>query len=228
MFAAIDITTLIGLLIFIVFAIVSALVKKKEEPFELPPELKPRGDRPKPPVRSWEEELRRVLEQSAAPAPPPIVQHAPAPPSPLRVPPPAPAGVPPPGPLRGPPMAPPLAPPPRPVVEHGWDEGRIEVTLPTLQQHVAPTFHPPRGLVDSDVRYAHASHLQERVAAHMGDVTRHRVGTTLVQRTAATMEATDAAQTLRTRRGVRTALIASIILGPPRAVEGWHASRGEA
>src|SRR5436189_6104307 len=105
-----SITGLIGLLIFVAIAIISALTKKKEEPFELPPELKPRGDRPKPPTRSWEEELRRVLEQSAGPAPPPIVQHGPAPPAPARVPLPAPVRLPPPSPR--------VMPPPRPVVEH--------------------------------------------------------------------------------------------------------------
>ena len=192
-----DIGGLIGLIIFAVIAIISSLLKKKqEEPFELPPELKPRGDRPQPPRRSWEEELRRVLEQS--PEPPPIVQHVPAPPPPARLPP----------------------PPPRPVIEHGWDEGGIEVTLPTPQPHITPTFHPPVGLVESDSRYAGAARLQERVAEHMADVTRHRVGTTLVQRAAASLEATDAAQIVRTHRGVRTALIASIILGPPRGLEG--------
>lgn len=188
-----DIGGLVGLIIFAVIAIISALLKKKEEePFELPPELKPRGDQPKPPRRSWEEELRRVLEQ--AEAPPPIVQHVPA-----HLPPP---------------------PPPVPSVEHGWDEGRIEVTLPTPQPNITHTFHSPRGLVESEERYAGAASLQERVSLHMADVTRHRVGTTLVQRAAASIEATDAAQIIRTHRGVRTALIASIILGPPRALEG--------
>lgn len=192
-----DIGGLVGLIIFAVIAIISALIKKKqEEPFELPPELKPRGDQPKPPRRSWEEELRRVLEPS--PVPPPIVQHVPAPPLPAHLPP----------------------PPRRPDVEHGWDEGRIEVTLPTPHPNITPTFHPPRGLVESEERYAGAASLQERVSLHMADVTRHRVGTTLVQRTAASMEATDAAKIIRTRRGVRTAIIASIILGPPRGLEG--------
>ena len=68
-----DIGGLVGLIIFAAIAIISALLKKKEEPFESPPEMDPRGERPQPPRRSWEEELRRVLEQS--PEPPPIVQQ---------------------------------------------------------------------------------------------------------------------------------------------------------
>src|SRR5436190_21640363 len=116
MFAGV--TSLIGLIIFVAIAVISSLFKKKQdEPFELPPELKPRGDKPKPPVRSWEEELRRVLEQS--PAPRPIVQHMPALPPTTKIPRPAPR----------------VPPPPRPAVEHGWDEGRIEVTLPAPQPH---------------------------------------------------------------------------------------------
>src|SRR5690349_5083067 len=80
-----DIGNLIGLLIFAVIAILSAVLKKKEkdeeETFELPPELKPRRDPNQPPKRSWEEELRKLLEDRLPPTPvirptPPI--HRPA------------------------------------------------------------------------------------------------------------------------------------------------------
>ena len=76
-----DISGLIGLIVFVVIAIVSAVLKRKEEPFEIPPELRPRRDsppqqRPAAP-RTWEQELRELLEQR--PAPPPVVWQAPAP-----------------------------------------------------------------------------------------------------------------------------------------------------
>ena len=119
-----------------------------------------------------------------------------------------------------PPPMPAHLPPPRGVIEHGWDEGRIEVTLPTPQPRITHTFQAPVGLVEAEGRYAGAARLQERVAEHMADMTRHRVGTTLVQRAAATVTATDAAQIVRTPRGLRSALIASIILGSPRGLEG--------
>ena len=193
-----DIGNLIGLLIFAVVAIVSALMKKKqkdeEQPFELPPELKPRRDRPTPPpARSWEEELRALLEDRTPP--PPVIQHVPPP-------------------------TPRVVPPPRPVQEPQWDEGHGESELPAPHRQPGGTFQPLPGLRESVEKYGHASHLQERVAEHMGDVIRHKVGTTLVHRAAATMEAVDVAQMIRTPRGIRTAMIASIILGPPRALEG--------
>lgn len=193
-----DIGNIVGLLIFAVIAVVSALLKKKEkaeeETFELPPELKPRRDRPTPPPsRSWEEELRHLLEDR--PVPPPIVQHIPPP-------------------------APRIPTPPRPVVAQQWEEGHGESDLSLPHPHLGGTFQPIPGLRESQERYGHASHLQERVAEHMGESLRHRVGTTSVHRALATIEAVDVAQMVRTRRGLRTAMIASIILGPPRALEG--------
>ena len=68
----------VGIIIAIVVAIVSSLLKKKEDTFELPPELKPRGNPPppRPGTGNWEEELRRVLgEQPAAPPVPPPLVH---------------------------------------------------------------------------------------------------------------------------------------------------------
>jgi hypothetical protein len=192
-----DIGNLIGLLIFVVIAIVSALMKKKqkdeEQTFELPPELKPRRDRSQqpPPSRSWEEELRHLLEDR--PPPPPVVQHVPPPP----------------------PMARP------PVAEPVWAETYREVVLPPPQPRIEPViYHRPAELSESEESFSPATHLQERVAEHMGELLRHRVGTTSVHRRAAAPEVTEAVKLVRSPRGVRAALIASIILGPPRALEG--------
>src|SRR5687767_5332932 len=142
-----DIGNLIGLLIFAAVAIASALMKKKqkdeEQRFELPPELKPRRDRPTPPPsRSWEEELRALLEER--PAPPPIVQHVPPP-------------------------VPRVPPPPHPVAERQWEEGHGESDLIVSHRKPDGTFQPLPGLRESLEKYGHASHLQERVAEHMGD-----------------------------------------------------------
>lgn len=182
-----DIGNLIGLLIFAVIAILSAVLKKKEkdeeETFELPPELKPRRDQNEPPKRSWEEELRKLLEDRLPQAP--VVR--------------------------------PVAPP---VIEPTWAEGPAEVSAP--EARLEPAFAGPEGFCPPEARFSDAAHLQERVALHMADVTQHRVGSTSVQRVKVSPEILEVSEMVRSRRGARAAIIASIILGPPRALEGWN------
>jgi hypothetical protein len=189
-----DIGNLIGLLVFAVIAIVSAMLKKKEkqdeQPFELPPELQPRRERSQaPPSRSWEEELRALLEDRQPP--PPIVQQVPPP-------------------------APPLARPP--VVQPHWSGHRAEVVLPPPQPR-EPVIHRPARLPQAEPRISAAAHLQDQLTEHFGETMRRRKGTTFVQRTAASAELLEVKQMLRSPRGVRAAIIASVILGPPRALE---------
>jgi hypothetical protein len=181
----------IGLIIAIAVALLSSLFKKKEEEFELPPELKPRRDKPSPPpARNWEQELRGLLEQQ--PAPPPLVKPVP-PPIPSRV--------------------------TRPVVVAEPEvEPHIEVTLRTPHPRVEPAFHQLRGLTESGIHYADAASLQERVTQHLADVTKHRVGTTSVERREASAEVSELMKSLRNPRSVRTAMMASIVLGPPLAL----------
>ncbi len=191
------ISGLIGLIIFIAIAIISSLFKRKEEEFELPPELKPRRDKPPPspphqqpsPARTWEQELRQLLENR--PAPPPIVR-AKTPPSPPRI-------------VR--------------AVSSATAESHIQVALPAPRTNVEPAFQTLPGLTQSDARYADAASLQQRVTQHLADVTRHRVGTTVVTRREATAEARDVALALHNRQSVRRAIVAAIVLGPPRALE---------
>ena len=187
-----DISGLIGLIVFVVIAIVASLLKRKEEPFEIPPELRPRRDHPpqappppysRPPVtRSWEEELRALLEDRTPP--PPVIQHAP------------------------PPVPPPSVYPKTHRPQVAEDEGEME-----------PSFMAPSGLRESDARYADAAHLQQRVTNRLAEVTRHRVGTTSVQRREASNEARELIDSLRHPQSVRRAVLASIVLGPPRALE---------
>lgn len=184
-------SSLIGLLIFIAIAVISSMLKKRQEdPGELPPELKPRRGPPptgEPRARSWEEELRHLLEERSAP--PPLMREA----SPARS----------------------YLPPPMPEVETPGDSGHIEVNLPVPQP-----YREAPGLVPAQGRYAEATQLQERVTRHMTDLTQHRVGTTSVQHLLVTPEVRDVVGALRNPRTLRTAMMAAVILGPPRALEG--------
>jgi hypothetical protein len=189
--------SVIGIVIAVIVAAISMLFKKKEEePFELPPELKPRRDKPPQPPRAgnWEDELRRVLEQR--PAPPPIVREVP------------------------PPIYRPAAPPP--PLPNEMEEG-IEINLPVPQPQIEPTFQPLAGLSESTQRYAAASSLQQRVQQHLHDVTTHRVGSTMTStatQPGVAPQFRELVDAFRTPGGARSAIIASVIFGPPRGLEG--------
>ncbi|HTD68502.1 MAG TPA: hypothetical protein VK846_18425 [Candidatus Limnocylindria bacterium] len=188
--------SIIGIIIVVVVWVLSWLFKKKEESqFELPPELKSQREKASPPpaARSWEEELRRILEDRPAPAPPPPLVREVSPPPRVYTPPPPPLEV---------------------------DEPHIQVTFPTLQPRIERTFQPLQGLTEAAHRYGQALSLEERVSRHMGNVTTHRVGTTSVLRRELSPGVRDVLQGLRTPSGVRSAVIAQVILGPPRALEG--------
>ena len=187
-----DISGLIGLIVFVVIAIVSAVLKRKEEePFELPPELKPRrDDRPSPPParRTWEEELRELLEQQRPqppPTPPPVIWQAPTP-----------------------------APPALPTTRQRWESEEGE----SHEVHDAG-YHGAAAFKEAESRYSDAASLQQRVAQHLADVTRHPVANTTVTRHEPSADAREIVSLLRNPQTVRRAVLASIVLGPPRALE---------
>jgi hypothetical protein len=193
---------LIWLIIFVVIAIVSSFFKKKaetEDEWELPPELKPRRDElpplTRPAASRWEEELRRTLQQHPAPAvPPPLIQPLP----PREV---------------------------RPVYRHVHEdptvaeEPHLEVLLPTPPPFIEHVFQPLPGLTESTQRYAQAATLEERVQKHMQSVTGHRVGAASVVHAELTPEIRALVDSFKTANGARAAILASIILGPPRAFD---------
>jgi hypothetical protein len=147
------------------------------------------------PVSRWEEELRRTLEQRQAPAaPPPMIHQLP----PREV---------------------------RPVYRHvhedptAVEEPHIQVALPVPPPFVEHVFRPLPGLTESTQRYAQAATLEERVQKHMQSVSGHRVGTTSVHHAELTPEIRTLVDSFKTAKGTRAAILASIILGPPRAFD---------
>lgn len=204
--------TLLTIGFFIAAAVVSAWLKRKQG-LDAPdtwtqedrPPIPPRrtatpGDPAAPPKPSravnWEEELRRMLEgdQPAAPPPPVIVREQPARPAPA------------PPPLVSRPVS---VPPPMLRQEETSDEGfGRPVHLPTLEQ--------------SAQSYLHASQLDKRVGDRLqqidAQVTRHQP----LQQQAAPWISPEAARAMAFVRdpiSIRSAIIASVILGPPKALE---------
>ena len=198
---AAGLSSLIWLLVFVIIAIVSSFFKKKtesEDTWDLPPELKPRRDLPplpRPSASRWEEELRRTLQQQPAPAvPPPLIQQAP----PREV---------------------------RPVYRHvhedptAKEKPHIQVALPEPPPFTEHAFQRLPGLTESTQRYAQAATLEERVQKHMQSVSGHRVGSTSVHHSELAPEVRALVDSFRNPKGARSAILASIILGPPRAFD---------
>ena len=199
--------TLITIAIFVIVAIVTSWLKKKQEPEDQswsgqsPPPVPGRpAERPPPRSKaaSWEEELRKLLEgDEPAPTPPPsvIVYEAPKP-------------------LRPPPVAPPpVALPPRPVlrpvpvIERDEQDVGLPVQLPPLTQSVQA--------------YQKASQLDLQVAERLRRIEQQVTHHTIAPKAEVTSpEILLAKALLRNRESLRGAIVAAVILGPPKAFEG--------
>ncbi len=186
----------IGIIVAIIVTIVASLVKKKQpdEEWELPPELKPRRDQPPhqsqpPKVSRWEEELRRVLQEQ--PAPPPIVRPVAPPPLVYQQP-------------------PPLA--QREEYQSSPDEGAQE-------EPAVPRLHT---LTEAAQSYAHAASLSQRTQEQLHQLhsSTHRAARpATVHHVEVAPDIRALVNSLRHPHTARTAILASIILGPPRAFE---------
>lgn len=155
---------------------------------------RPAPKRPSP--ANWEEELRRLLEgedDKPASPPPPVIVQTPRP----SAPPPLPA-------------APRLrtVSRPQPVFEApGESEVGLPVQMPSLEQ--------------SAQSYLRASQLEQRVAEHMRGVDA-RVSSPVAAAPAkrGSAAARRAVSLLRDRESQRAVIVAGVILGPPKALEG--------
>jgi hypothetical protein len=202
---------LIFIAVVVILSLLHAWWKKRQEAGEdesnpwpgYPPRHKPKAPpapRPAPPpspAASWEEELRRLLqgEEPARPASPPVVVVQ----QPHAAPPPLPRGA-----------ATRPAPAPHPVFVEQVDpdmEKGLPVKMPSLEQ--------------SAQAYLHASQLESRVAERMHRVdqlvTTHQK---LESKKPVAPEIRQAISLLRQRQSQRAAILAGIILGPPKAMEG--------
>jgi hypothetical protein len=214
MFAAID--TVIGLLVFFAIAAVSSWLKKRQrgdhETGPAPPPPRRPGSKP----AGWEEELRRLLEGDEPTSPPPM------PPRPPPVPTvPAPKRV----------FTPPKAVTPAEEMERG-----LAVELPTLtqsaqsyqrasqlEQQVEQFMQRRAALSTSAAAFERASQLDVKVSEHLRQVVEQTPTPARVPGRRLWVRSPDAAQAvalLRHPPSLRSALLASVILGPPKALEG--------
>ena len=223
MFAAAD--TLITLLIFAAIAVISSWWKNRHRGKESdpwgdgggpPPPLPSRRGTPAPSKpTNWEEELRRLLE-GEEPAPPPARR-----PPPVDSP-------------RPTPKPPPIPRTPAPAVgEEGEMEKGLAVELPklaestrsyqrakALDRKVEEHLRQSAGLATSASAYARASRLDLKVAEHLRQVTEQtpRLPVPHRERSLAP-ESVVVRAMLHDRRAARSAILAAVILGPPRSLE---------
>lgn len=198
-----------SLLIFLVFIVGSALMTwlknrgGKEDDWSEMDRPGPRPARTEKKAR-WEEELRRMLEDPEEPAhtPPPLVRRATPPPLPPR---PVIQSAPLPQPERS------LRPPP-PVFTHTpVEEPEGEETV--VHSHLAP-------LSQSNAALWRAGQLEQLVASHFKDITLHHVqNTATLHNTVRSPQVEQVVRWFRSPNTVRQVLIASVILGPPKALQ---------
>ncbi len=181
----------IPILIFIAFALLATWLKNKARAES----ADDYADLPRGPQQPRPEPRRKSWEEELRealenrPVPPPIPREAP------------------------PPLV--YIPPP-PVSEE--DEG-FKVYLPPPPPLAEAHFQPRAGLSESSERYEKASHLHERVARQLHDVTQRHVATIGTRPTIRSETAYDAIKMVRNPRQLRAAIVANIILGPPLALE---------
>lgn len=204
---------IVPLLIFIGIAIISSLFKKKakaeEEEDSRPtptPARGPMDQRAK--RRTWEEEIRALLENKT---PPPVIRET----QPPRMPQPARSPA---RPMAKP--APPVRRPARPSMP--VPSGELETSVPVPQSVTQPRFEALPGLSVSGQQYAHAATLQERVTQHMNIVTHTPVSLTSVEHKQSAA-AQEARALVKDTERLRALMLTSVILGAPRGLEPYRA-----
>ena len=155
-------------------------------------------------TRNWEEELRRLLSGEEPPPKPPPEAERPFQPVTIEQPHSAPPPL-----IARPPLEK-YAPPPRAAPRMAAAERAVAVQLPAL--------------TESTTSYRRASHLHEETGERLKRVEemteRHLIKVPTANRQPVSIEAACAISTIRNPGTARQAVIASLVFGPPKALEG--------
>jgi len=220
LFAASGIESLITLLIFVGISVLSTWLKRRQKPDDTSTPPLPSQPQRTPKSANWEEELRRLIEGEEAPAAPPpvVVQETPRPAPMPRA------------------LQPPPLPRPAPVViapEENEEDKGLTVQLPTLTQSaqaylrgstlddkVEEQMRQRGAMAESSAAYQRASQLEAKVAAHFRQVTEQVAHFTAAPHAKAVAPHIVSARALiHSRPSLQSAIVASLILGPPKALE---------
>ena len=211
-----------ALVVLVVAAISTWLQKKNQEkqerenprpptparPVGAPRPLNPRPVAPRP--TSWEDELRKLLGEESA-APPPPRPAPPVRPTPVIIQAPRPA-----------PTPRPIKVVPPPVVSQPTPAPQPATTLATLTgaAQVEQSVRDLGAMQESKRAYERASQLDTVMANRIATTPGKPVETTSVMHRVATPEVAQVLSLFKNARSARQAVLASIILGPPKALEG--------
>lgn len=196
-----DIGDFIGLIIFAVIAIIASWLKRKQgeseetETWTPPPPRRPqstRGQPPPPPVQQPPPKAMTWEEELRRLLEGQLPEREPPPPPIIA-------------------QRPAPAPPPLPVPTP---------RVPEIEEPAFPAaFRPSTVLRESELAYERASHLDTQVEEHFRELMTHPPAQTeLPRRSAVRPEIAEALALVRSRRSLRAAVLASVILGPPRAL----------
>ncbi len=198
-------------LISLIIDLLTALFGSKKESNN-PPANRPDPSRPRPQAApaSWESELRRLLDNPPGGAPPQQPRPVPVRPPPIPV-------------TQAPRVI--TIPQQRPVVivasPASPAPARIRPVLvpPAIPAGPLTSSQPLATLSEAQMAYARASQLDKAAAARLERVPGQEVQLTTVTRQPVSAEVTQVAALFKNPQAARLAVIASIILGPPRAFE---------
>jgi len=223
--------SLLPLLVFLLISGAAAWLKRRQHTDEptSSPEPPPASPRPMPgappaepprraPTSSWEEELRRLLEgetpgpSPARPQPPPI-QPQRLPPAPRSVPPPLPRPV----------LITPLPAPPPPLPAKRASRPPKVVAVSPLDESAEVLSPRLATMAEATTAFQRASHLHDGVTRHFEQIdeqTEHHLVKPLVsRRRSVPSDVAQAVSLTRSPRSARQAVVAAIVLGPPKALE---------
>ena len=224
-FAAAGWESIVTLLVFLGIGVISNWLKNRQQPDETGADPAPPLDQKPRPTKAakWEEELRRILEggeteSAPAPRPPPVIvqeKHRPAP-SPRAV-------------------APPPVPRPSRVTvpEVNEEDEGLPVHMPTLTEsaqaylrgstiddRVAERMRARGAMAEAAAAHQRASNIDVQAAGHL----QHRAASVVhcspqSRANANRPQIAQARALVRQRQSLQSAIIASVILGPPKALE---------
>lgn len=193
-------------LISLIIDLLSALFGESKKPDTPPQRDRPDPSRPRPQARptAWEDELRRLLENQSSPtvAPPP-----PRPPATLIPQTPRVITV----------MTPPPVTASAPAIP--VRQARPIIAPPPLPPGIELQNRDLASLSESKQAYARASQIDKSAAERIERTPGQPVQTTTVTRRAVSPEVTQVLSLFKNARTTRQAVIAQVLLGPPRAFE---------
>jgi hypothetical protein len=210
--------SLITALVLLVVSAIATWMKKKaatgqDDSTQDAPQAPPPMNRPRPASpTSWEEELRRLLEGQSTTAPPS------ARPPPMQAPPP----------MVVTPRPRPVSPTPPIVVRPVLVSPERRAVISTPRPAPAPMPVPSRieisaaqlaPLRQSGEAYQRANQPDKQVAEQISPVPGRQVLATSISRRTVSPEITQVVSLFKSARSARQAVIASLILGPPRSIE---------